>query len=85
MLVGEIETETCEEIGVIVTLALADWFGSAMLLAVTVTVWFAVTVVGAVYRPVELTTPVVELPPIMQLTDQFTAVFVVPVTVAVNC
>ncbi len=79
------ETETCEDTGITVTLALADWFGSATLLAVTVTLRFDVTFVGAVYKPVELTTPVVELPPIIPSTNQFTAVFVVPVTVAVNC
>src|SRR5205823_15116809 len=84
-LVGEIETETCEESGTTVTLALADWLESAALIAVTVTVWFDATVVGAVYRPVELTIPVIELPPITPSTNQFTAVFVVPVTVALNC
>jgi hypothetical protein len=40
---------------------------------------------GAVYRPVAEMVPYVALPPVMELTCQRTAVFVVPVTAAVNC
>jgi hypothetical protein len=40
---------------------------------------------GAVYNPVAEIVPYVALPPVMELTCQRTAVFVVPVTVAVNC
>jgi hypothetical protein len=39
------------------TLALADFFGSALLTAVTVTVGFVGTLAGAVYSPVEETVP----------------------------
>ena len=46
-----------------------------------VTVSGVVTVVGAVYSPDELTAPA----PVVGLIVQFTAVFVLPVTVAVNC
>src|SRR5271155_3726219 len=40
---------------------------------------------GAVYWPVELITPTVELPPVIPFTDHVSAVCDVPVTVAVNC
>jgi hypothetical protein len=62
--------------GVTVTVAEALWLGSAWLVAVTVTVVLALTV-GAVKSPELETDPAAA--------DQVTAVFVVPVTVAVNC
>ena len=43
------------------------------------------TVLGAVYRPEVEIVPTVALPPVVPLTLQVTAVFDVPVTVAVNC
>ena len=44
------------------------------------------TVLGAVYKPDEEIVPLlVAFPPGKPLTDQLTAVFVVPDTVAVNC
>jgi hypothetical protein len=52
---------------------------SATLVAFTVTVWELVIEPGAVYRPV------LEIVPTAGLSDQVTAMFVVPVTVAVNC
>ncbi len=61
---------------------------SAWLVAVTVMALLLGRVAGAVYWPgvVELLmVPVVALPPTTPLTDQVTAVMVVPVTVAVNC
>ena len=39
---------------------------------------------GAVYRPAEMV-PTMEFPPTIPFTYQFTAVLLVPVTVAVNC
>src|SRR5579863_8760524 len=59
---------------VTVTLALADFVGSAVLVAVTVS---EPAVAGAVYKPLLETMPLIAV--------QFTAVFVDPVTVAVNC
>ncbi len=56
--------------------AVADLVGSATLVALTVTVVFAVTV-GAVNSP--------ELEIVPAEADQITEVFVIPVTVAVNC
>jgi hypothetical protein len=40
---------------------------------------------GTVYRPLVEMVPTVVLPPVTPSTDHVTAVFVVPVTVAVNC
>ena len=40
---------------------------------------------GAVYRPPVEIVPIVEFPPATPSTDHFTAVLLVPVTVAVNC
>src|SRR6185312_13616944 len=40
---------------------------------------------GAVYRPVASTVPKVEFPPATPFTVQFTAVLLLPVTVALNC
>ena len=57
--------------------------GSAALTAATVTV--VGPVAGAVYRPEAVIVPAVELPPAIPFTVQFTAVFDVPVTDAVNC
>jgi hypothetical protein len=51
----------------------------AALVAVTVTVCWEVTELGAVYRPL------LEIVPTAGWSDQVTAVFVVPVTVDVNC
>jgi hypothetical protein len=68
--VGLIVTATA----VTVTVAEADLVVSATLVAVTV---YVPAVPGAVYRPLVLTVPPVA--------DQVTAVFVLPVTVAVNC
>ena len=62
-----------------VTVALADFVESAMLVAVTVTVWEPGIEAGAVYRPAE------EIVPTDGLIDQVTAVLLVPKTVAVNC
>jgi len=54
----------------------------AWLVAVIVTVCGVVTVAGAVYNPdVVLIDPA----PVVGLSDQVTAVFVLPTTVAVNC
>jgi hypothetical protein len=58
---------------------------SACEVAVTVTVAGVGTLLGAVYNPVEETNPTVELPPTMPFTDHDKAVFVVLVTVTVNC
>jgi hypothetical protein len=52
---------------------------SAALVAVSVTVCGEETELGAVYRPV------LEIVPTAGFSDQVTAVFVVPVTVAVSC
>ena len=71
-------TVTCTG-GTTVTLAVAVLLVSATLVAVTVTVCGLPSVAGAVYRPP------LEIVPIAGLTDQVTAVFVVPVTAAVNC
>jgi hypothetical protein len=46
---------------------------------------FVGTLAGAVYCPLVLIKPVAALPPTVPLTDQVTAVFDVPATVAVNC
>ena len=40
---------------------------------------------GAVYKPEEVTIPVERFPPGVPLTSQFTAVLLVPETVALNC
>ena len=65
--------------GTTVTLAVAVLLVSATLVAVTVTVCGLLSVAGAAYRPP------LEIVPTAGLTDQVTAVFVVPVTTAVNC
>jgi hypothetical protein len=65
--------------GLSVTVALADLVGSAALVAVTVTVCGPLSAAGAEYRPL------LEIVPTAGITDHVTAVFVVPVTAAVNC
>jgi len=65
--------------GTTVTLAVAVLLVSATLVAVTVTVCGPRNAVGAEYRPP------LEIVPTTGLTDHVTAVFVVPVTAAVNC
>ena len=65
--------------GVIVTLAVAALLVSPTLVAVTMTVCGLLSAAGAVYRPA------LEIVPTAGFTDHVTAVFVVPVTVAVNC
>jgi hypothetical protein len=79
---GEIDTETDGR--VIDTAALADADVSALLCAVTVTE-VAGADGGAVNMPELEMVPAVEFPPRMPLTSQFTAVSLVPETVAANC
>jgi hypothetical protein len=62
--------------GVSVTVAVADFVGSATLVAFTVTVCALLIEAGAVYRPATLR------PPTAGLSDHVTAVFPVLVTVA---
>jgi hypothetical protein len=71
-------TVTCTG-GTTVTLAVAVLLVSATLVAVTVTVCGLPSVAGAEYRPP------LEIVPTAGLTDHVTAIFVVPVTAAVNC
>ena len=78
------ETETGVGAGRIATVALAELVEFAALCAVTVTRLVG-TLDGAVYRPVDEMVPTDEFPPGMPPTNQFTAVFVVPETVTVNC
>jgi hypothetical protein len=74
-LVGDIDTATAPE-GVTVTVADAEALVLAWLVAVTVTLMLDVQV-GAV------SSPEVEIEP--AVVDHVTAVFVEPVTVAINC
>jgi hypothetical protein len=67
-------------VGCSVTVAVADLVPSAWLVARTVTVCVDAIDAGAVYSP-----PAVTVPVPVGLTLHVTAVFVVPVTVAVNC
>ncbi len=67
-----------------VTLAAEDFVVSACETAETDTVEPG-AIAGVVYRPVASIVPLVELPPAVPFTSQFTLVFVVPVTVALNC
>jgi hypothetical protein len=71
-------TVTCTE-GTTVTLAISFLLVSATLVAATVTVCGLLSAAGAEYRPP------LEIVPTAGLTDHVTAVFVVPVTAAVNC
>jgi hypothetical protein len=74
--------------GVTVTCARADFFGSATLVTVTVTVDGDGTDAGAVYRavvrPVDETVPTEELPPVTPFTVHTTLSLVVPRILAVN-
>ncbi len=71
--------------GMIVTVAVADLVTSACDVTVTTTVLGEGADAGAVYRPAEVMVPQEEPVHPVPDTDQFTAVFVVPVTVSVNC
>jgi hypothetical protein len=62
-----------------VTVAVADFVGSAAEVAFTVTIVDAAIDRGAVYKPVEVIFPV------GVLNDQVTALLLEPETVAVNC
>ena len=64
--------------GTSVTCALPDFVGSAVLIAVTVTVCGEVRDAGAVYRPLLIA-------PMLGFKLQVTPVFPVPVTEGVNC
>src|SRR5690242_21745354 len=66
-------------VGVSVTVAVPLLLASAWLVAMTVTVCCVVIVAGAVYSPPALMLPA------FGLIDHVTAVFALPVTVAVNC
>src|SRR4051794_15096808 len=66
------------------TLAFADFVLSAWLVAATVTVAGLGAAFGAVYKPLAEIVPRVLLPPATPLTDQFTAVLLDPVTLAVK-
>jgi hypothetical protein len=68
-----------------VTCADAVTVVSACEVAVTVTVAGFGTLLGAVYNPVVEMNPTVEVPPATPFTVQVTAVFVVLVSVGVNC
>ena len=68
-----------------VTIDEADLVESACETAVTVTGFGLGRAAGALYKPFEEIVPTVEFPPVMLFTSQVTAVFDVPVTVAVNC
>jgi hypothetical protein len=78
-LAGLTDTETPPAGGLSVTAAVPVFVVSAALVAVTVTVCVEVMLEGAVYRPA------VDIVPTFGVSDQVTAVFVVPLTVAVNC
>src|SRR5579862_2935113 len=65
--------------GLTTTVAVAYFVVSAVLVARTVIVCWAVTDEGAVYRPVD------EIDPTDEESDHVTAVLDVPLTVAVNC
>jgi hypothetical protein len=77
---GDTETATGSTT---VTVAEADLLVSACEVAVTLTVGGVGTEVGAVYRPVPLMVP--HPAPLQPDRVQVTAMFVVPVTVALNC
>ena len=78
------EIITCTSLS-IVTLADPAAVVSAWLVAVMVAVGEEGNAEGAVYSPEESMVPTDEFPPVLPFTDQVTPVFVVPVTVAVNC
>ena len=83
-LLGDIVTETCAGAGRTVTAAFAELVGAKALCAVTATGPVG-TLAGAVYNPLAEIVPTDELPPTTPPTSQFTPVFVVPDTLAVNC
>jgi len=68
-----------------VTVADPESAGFADETAATVTVDGLGMEFGAVYNPVALIVPTVALPPVTLFTCQVTEVFVVPVTLAMNC
>lgn len=68
-----------------VTLAEPESDAFAVKTAVTVRVAGLGMVLGAVYNPPEVMVPAAALPPGVPFTCQVTLVFVVPVTVAMNC
>lgn len=74
----EIVTEEAEVAGLTVTVARLLLLGSAELVAMTATVCEELTDAGALYKPD------VEIEPTAGETDQVTAVFVDPLTLAVN-
>jgi hypothetical protein len=81
-LAGETDSDTT---ATTVTAADADLVGSATLVAVTDTMPADGTTDGPVYNPPDETVPTVESPPATPFTHQVTPVFVVFVTLAVNC
>ena len=66
------------------TAALSDAALSAALCAVTL-IELEGTEWGAVYKPDEVMVPTAEFPPTAPFTSQFTALLLVPETVALNC
>lgn len=82
-LVGAIEIVTVGAVRV--TTAEAAFVVSATEVEVTVTVVELGSFVGAVYKPVVLTVPMIASPPVSPFTLHVTEVLVDPVTVAVNC
>ena len=76
---GKVLVVMVKEVALNVIVALAVFVASAAPVAVTVTELEVLIVAGAVYRPL------VEIVPTAGFSDQVTAVFVVPETVAVNC
>jgi hypothetical protein len=69
---------------VTVAVALPDFVGSAWLVAMICTVAGEGKSTGAVYTPEDVIVPTAAFPPGVPFTLQFTAVFVVLTTVAVN-
>ena len=82
---GEIETETVAEPAVKLISATALLVESALLVAPMFTDAGNVTAGGAVYNPELEIVPITALPPGTPFTVHVTAVFVVPVSDAVNC
>ena len=79
---GATITATC---CAIVTMAVPESMLLAAETAFTATVAGLGMTLGAVYNPFVLIVPTVALPPVVPFTCHVTAVFVVPVTVSVNC
>jgi len=82
---GEMETETAAEPAVKLSSANDTFVESALLVAPMFTDAGNVTAGGAVYSPELEMVPMTALPPGTPFTDHVTAVFVVPVSDAVNC